>query len=33
MWLPKWLPEGYPKSPMRLADEVSNLLGLGIAVR
>ena len=33
LWLPKWLPENYPLSPMRLADEITRLIGLGLEVR
>ncbi len=33
LWLPKWLPEDYALSPMRLADEINRLIGLGLEVR
>ena len=33
LWLPKWLPEAYPLSPMRLADEITNLFALGLETR
>lgn len=33
LWLPKWLPEGYPLSPMRIADEITSLMALGLERR
>lgn len=33
LWLPKWLPEAYPLSPIRIADEVTNLFALGLETR
>ena len=33
LWLPKWLPEDYPLSPMRIADEITDLIGHGIEKR
>jgi AcrR family transcriptional regulator len=33
LWLPKWLPENYPLTPMRIADEITNLVSLGIQRR
>jgi AcrR family transcriptional regulator len=30
LWLPKWLPENYPLSPMRIADEITDLIAHGI---
>lgn len=33
LWLPKWLPEAYPLSPMRLADQISDLVALGLEAR
>ncbi len=33
LWLPKWLPENYPLSPMRIADEIADLIGHGIEKR
>lgn len=33
LWLPKWLPDGYPLSPMQIADELSNLFAQGLKVR
>jgi hypothetical protein len=32
-WLPKWLPEAYPLGPMRLADQISDLVALGLEAR
>lgn len=33
LWLPKWLPEAYPLSPIKIADEVTNLFALGLETR
>lgn len=33
LWLPKWLPEGYPLTPTQVADEITNLVALGILRR
>lgn len=33
LWLPKWLPEAYPLSPIKIADEVTNLFALGLEAR
>jgi AcrR family transcriptional regulator len=33
LWLPKWLPEDYPLSPLQIADEISGLMGLGIEAK
>lgn len=33
LWLPKWLPEDYPLSPRRIADEITDLIGHGIEKR
>lgn len=33
LWLPKWLPEGYPLSPVQIADEIANLVALGVMRR
>jgi len=33
LWLPKWLPETYPLSPMQIADEITDLIGHGIEKR
>jgi AcrR family transcriptional regulator len=33
LWLPKWLPEGYPLSPVQIADEIANLVALGVVRR
>ena len=33
LWLPKWLPEAYPLSPTRIADEITNLFALGLETR
>ncbi len=33
LWLPKWLPEGYPMTPIQIADAVCDLTALGIAKR
>ncbi|MBP7648689.1 MAG: TetR family transcriptional regulator [Phenylobacterium sp.] len=33
LWLPKWLPEGYPLTPVRIADEITNLFALGLETR
>jgi AcrR family transcriptional regulator len=30
LWLPKWLPEDYPLSPMKIADEISDLVAFGV---
>lgn len=33
LWLPKWLPEGYPLPPMKIADTICDLVALGIERR
>lgn len=33
LWLPKWLPEDHGRSPMRIADEITDLIGHGIEKR
>lgn len=33
LWLPKWLPDDYPLTPIQIADEISTLAALGLKVR
>ncbi|WP_304170044.1 TetR/AcrR family transcriptional regulator [Phenylobacterium aquaticum] len=33
LWLPKWLPDSYPLTPLRIADEVADLIAYGLEVR
>lgn len=33
LWLPKWLPQDYPLTPMQVADEISALFAFGVLAR
>ena len=33
LWLPKWLPDDYPLSPLDIADEITDLFALGLERR
>ena len=33
LWLPKWLPDNYPLSPIQIADEIAELVGQGLLKR
>lgn len=33
LWLPKWLPQDYPLTPMQVADETAGLLAFGLCAR